>query len=92
MNCACHDLPAYWQKDRRLKAGGWWECSVKRAAHNAARFTDEARRARITQAQRDRYDNDWQYRIRKRLVDDARKRALTLKRRKERLGYQEPKA
>ena len=30
MNCACHGEPAYWQKDKRLKAGGWWECPVKR--------------------------------------------------------------
>lgn len=30
MNCACHGEPAYWQKDGRVKAGGWWECGVKR--------------------------------------------------------------
>lgn len=30
MNCECHNEPAYWQKDKRLTAGGWWECAVKR--------------------------------------------------------------
>jgi hypothetical protein len=30
VNCACHGEPAYWQKDKRLEAGGWWECPEKR--------------------------------------------------------------
>lgn len=47
MNCACHGDPAYWQKDKRLKAGGWWECPRKRKAANATRTTDPARRARV---------------------------------------------
>ena len=38
MNCRCHDEPAYWQKDRRLKAGGWWECSIKRTQRERDRY------------------------------------------------------
>jgi hypothetical protein len=30
MNCVCHDQPAYWEKDSRCKAGGWWQCAVKK--------------------------------------------------------------
>lgn len=37
----------YWNKDKRLKAGGGWECRVKRAAHNRTRTTNPARRQRV---------------------------------------------
>lgn len=30
MLCSCHDAEAYWQKDARRKAGGYWACAVER--------------------------------------------------------------
>ena len=77
MTCACHGEPAYWQADRRLRAGGWWECPVKRRQVSRAGY--HARyRAKKLQQQRDRYDSDPIYRIEKRLNDDARKRRQRL--------------
>jgi hypothetical protein len=32
--CKCHDKPMFWHKDKRLKAGGGWHCSVKRDEAN----------------------------------------------------------
>jgi hypothetical protein len=29
VNCGCHDEPAYWQKDKRYGAGGFWRCPVR---------------------------------------------------------------
>lgn len=84
--CGCHSEPSYWQKDARLKAGGWWECPVKRAAFNETRSTNPARRERITARRRDQYDSDPIARISKGLRDNARRRAVTLKRRREQLG------
>lgn len=37
-NCACHGEPAYWQIDRRVNAGGWWECAVKRRDRERERY------------------------------------------------------
>lgn len=82
MLCACHGEPCYWQKDKRNSKGGWWECPVRRRAHNAARYTNDERRERINAQKRDRYDADPIHRISKRLHDDARKRRETIERRK----------
>lgn len=35
--CPCHSEPMLWQKDRNLRAGGWWACRVKRQQYNATR-------------------------------------------------------
>lgn len=84
--CSCHSLPAYWQKDARLKAGGWWECPVKRHAHNRTRTTNPVRRERLTQKARDQYDADPVARISTGLRKNALRRAKTLKRRRGQLG------
>lgn len=78
MLCPCHGEPAYWQAD------GYWRCAVKKRA--VARRVDQARRDVKTARQRERYDADPVYRIEKRLRDDARMRAATLKRKKEAHG------
>lgn len=38
MDCKCHDKPAYWQRDLRCRAGGWWECSIKRTQRQRDRY------------------------------------------------------
>ena len=38
MDCSCHGVAAYWQKDKRIKAGGFWECSVKRNQWSRDRY------------------------------------------------------
>ena len=80
MNCACHGAPCYWYKDARKTKGGYWVCSVRKREH--ARKTDTARRAVKTARQRDRYDRDPIYRIEKNLSDTARRRRLTIERRR----------
>lgn len=52
MDCECHGEPCYWQKDKRLTAGGRWECRVKREAYNSTRTTDPERRARVCEQHR----------------------------------------
>ena len=41
MDCDCHGEPAYWQRDVRLKAGGWWECGVKRRERARERYATD---------------------------------------------------
>ena len=84
MNCVCHNEPAYWQTDRRMLAGGWWQCAVGK--REASRATDTKRRAVKTERQRERYDRDPIYRIEKRLHDDARRRRERLERRRARFA------
>jgi hypothetical protein len=38
VNCACHDEPAYWNKDKRYKAGGFWYCAVKQREKVLCRY------------------------------------------------------
>jgi hypothetical protein len=38
MNCACHDKPMYFNKDKRATLGGHWECKEKRRTRNALRL------------------------------------------------------
>lgn len=90
MLCACHGEPCYWQKDARLKAGGFWECRVKRRAYTRSRYMDPEFRERACRQKRDRYDNDPVYRITKRLTDDARARRRRLNERKEALRGEIP--
>lgn len=73
-DCSCHGEAMYWQKDKRLRAGGRWICGAVRRAQSAARYavvSDETR-ARWRQ----RYDTDPVFRIEK-LMADARRRRLT---------------
>jgi len=72
VNCVCHDEPAYWQKDSRLRAGGFWVCAVVK--RERSRRVDAARRDVKNARQRDRYDRDAVYRIKKRLHDNERQR------------------
>ena len=37
MNCACHDKPMHFSKDKRYRRGGFWQCSEKRRERNAKR-------------------------------------------------------
>lgn len=37
MNCACHSKPMYFNRDKRCKRGGFWECREKRRKRNALR-------------------------------------------------------
>lgn len=32
MDCKCHGEPAYWRRDPRCRAGGWWQCAVAERA------------------------------------------------------------
>lgn len=80
MNCVCHDEPAYWQKDSRLRAGGFWLCAVAKRERSGR--VDAARRDVKNARQRDRYDLDAVYRIEKNLHDNARRRRQTIKRRR----------
>ena len=54
--CQCHGEPSYWQRDLRCKAGGWWECAVKRRAKSKARYYQDpdARRAEVRDYYHDR--------------------------------------
>lgn len=38
MNCRCHDEPAYWCKDSRYSADGYWRCAVKHRASGRVRY------------------------------------------------------
>jgi hypothetical protein len=38
VNCVCHGEAAYWQKDKRLRAGGHWSCAVKKRAYERDRY------------------------------------------------------
>ena len=42
-NCDCHGEPAYWQRDVRTSAGGWWECAVKRRQRQRDRYDNDWR-------------------------------------------------
>lgn len=81
MNCGCHGEPAYWQPDKRMAAGGWWECAVRRRELQRERYHSRYAPKKLAQ-QRDRYDNDPIYRITKRLHDDARRRRAAIERRR----------
>jgi hypothetical protein len=83
VDCKCHGEPAYWQRDVRLTAGGYWRCAVKKRAQ--ARLTDGERRDVKVQRQRDRYDADPIYRIGKLLSTNAVKRRKGIERRREAL-------
>ena len=57
MNCRCHGEPAYWNKDKRLKAGGFWECAVKRRQRQRDLYDEDpiyriARRLQINRRER----------------------------------------
>ena len=56
MLCQCHGEEAYWQKDSRTKAGGWWECAVKRRARERERYDRDPvhRIEKILRASRDK--------------------------------------
>jgi hypothetical protein len=77
-NCICHGEIAYWQIDKRMVAGGWWRCAVRKRA--SSRVTDAARATVKNQRTRDRYDADPVYRIGKNLHDNARRRRQTIER------------
>ena len=55
-SCECHGQAMYWQRDVRLKAGGWWECGEKRRQISRARYAKdpEARRAEVRDYYNDR--------------------------------------
>ena len=36
--CHCHGEPMYWQKDKRLRAGGYWHCAVRHLELNRRYF------------------------------------------------------
>lgn len=80
MLCACHGEPSYWHRDRRHSANGYWRCPVAKHDHW------QRHRERKVAQQRERYDLDPIFRIEKRLRDDRRDRANTLKRRRETHG------
>lgn len=84
MLCACHGEPAYWSRDSRKTAGGWWECAVKRRERQRRVYAGPKGEKKRRQ-QRERYDTDPIFRISKRLHDDARKRRATIERRREAL-------
>jgi hypothetical protein len=76
--CGCHGEPMY----KRRRSG--YECSVAVKARAARAYAADPERKRAHQ--RDRYDTDPIYRIEKNLHDHARRRAETLRRRKENCG------
>lgn len=69
MRCPCHDEPMLWKNDPTCRAGGHWTCRVRK------REIDR-------EWQRRRYDADPVFRIEKNLHDHARRRRLTLERRR----------
>lgn len=72
-----------WSKDSRYRADGFWRCAVKNSARMAAWYA--ANGDRIRSSARDHYDADPIYRIEKILATGKRRRAKTLKRRREAL-------
>lgn len=78
--CACHGEPAYWQRDSKMTAGGWWRCAVTK--REAMRDYYETHGDRKLARQRDRYDRDPVYRIEKRLKQNACDRRKTIERRR----------
>jgi hypothetical protein len=43
--CDCHAEPAYWSRDPRYAAGGFWSCAVRKRARERGRYLPELRRA-----------------------------------------------
>lgn len=84
--CDCHGEPMLWSRDSRYRAGGFWACRAKNRDACGRRYANDETRERYLAQKRRRYDTDPVFRIEKRLRDDARSRAATLKRRRESLG------
>jgi hypothetical protein len=83
--CVCHGEPCYWQRDKRVKAGGWWECPVKRAEYNATRSSNPERSDGINQRRRDKYDGSAIFRIDENLRSRRRKALRARERQHKRL-------
>lgn len=81
MLCTCHGQPMYACPKPGLSTT--WQCAVKHRAAGRARYARN--RDLILQKRRDRYDADPVYRIGKNLRNDARRRAVTLARKRETL-------
>src|SRR6266498_2320675 len=77
--CPCHGEP--------MVSPSQWQCAVAAQASRQRWFANNAeyKRASVREYGRKRYDSDPIYRIEKNLHDSARKRAESLKRRKEEL-------
>lgn len=75
MNCKCHGQPANWQRDTRMKAGGWWVCAVKRREYGRRGYWDKYREAKLAQA-RERYANGGDLIKRRRDLKRLRTRTL----------------
>lgn len=56
MICECHGLPMGWQRDPKYRAGGKWECRVKRREYNKRRHQQ-----RVEWLRRDYHENPRQY-------------------------------
>jgi hypothetical protein len=55
MLCACHDEPAYWNRDVRRKAGGFWRCAVKDRETRRRYYADPVFRETKLARQRDEH-------------------------------------
>lgn len=69
----------YWNRDPRRRKGGYWRCTEARRVNDERHGPGQAAR------KRQRYDADPVYRLTKNISRNARRRALTLQRHRDRL-------